>query len=133
MTMYLEKRGPAVTRDQLKDVCAALGYDASDVRSIHADGNGPVVVEAFLRAPEPGSERGVRISADGVGSPYAFVRVTHQIAPSVHVEDDEDPQPSITDERLAMIEDSARRGRQFAPVELLELTAEIRRLKEEDR
>lgn len=133
MTMYLEQRGPDITRDQLKNVCAALGYDASDVRSIHAEGKGPVVVEAFLRAPAAGSERGVRISADGVGSPYAFVRVTHQIAPTVHVEDDEDPQPSITDERLAMIEDCARRGLQFAPIELLELTAEIRRLKEEDR
>lgn len=130
MTMYLEKRGPDVTRDQLKDVCTALGYNAADVRSIHAEGNGPVVVEAFLRAPDPSSERGVRVSSGGPGAPYAFVRVTHHIAPSARIEDD-DRQSSMTDERLAMIEATARRGTELTPLEVFELTAEIRRLKED--
>ena len=78
MTALLERDGESISRTKVIQACEILGYDATDVRSVTISGLGSVTVEAFLRIPAPGSERGLRVlTAPGEG--YAYARVTHQI------------------------------------------------------
>lgn len=79
MAMLIERESAPVTRDQLSEICDVLGYDAADVKSIQIDANGPVVVEAFVRAPTAETKKGLRISVTG-RSPYLTTRNIHPIA-----------------------------------------------------